>query len=627
MADQTVSIKFVSDTSQLDKAIRAAKAFETRVDRLQKSLKRGQIQDSQYKRSLSALVKEFGLATRGGDAAAASALRYSDANWKAKYSVENLSSAVSSNTQRMTKQAEALARGNRAVNQYGDVSKIAGKRTNVLGMRMQQAGYQVGDFAVQVQSGTSAMVALGQQGAQFLGIFGAGGAIAGAGLAIATALINPLLKARDAAQSLNNEFDEYIKKLQESTLLAQSGGEGAVLAQKIYNEALEEQAKALAQLQDAEEELATLREQAAGANEFAVNLEASEQERRIREAKEAYDLAVKEAQVKKFQVDYLQDALEITQKLNNSEVLEAQNIEAARVQQRDAALEREAEAERAEQKRRDLEHQNFLVRQQETTEYWQNYIEQMNAAMAAEEAQIKALGSLRLFDLANQYASYGAGRAAMQDRVNSGYTLPKAKTSGSSSTGSPRFVEMEFKELNETLQRTQDLYSSVELSAEDAFVSMVDGTKTVAGAFKDMAADIVRELYRVLVVQRMVSQISGIISPGIQIPQGLMAGVQSAIGTRASGGSVMNNKPYLVGEQGPELFVPGSKGNIVNATQTANAMGGETINITQVYNVNGNGDEYIMGAIKAAAPSITNDAVKAVQRERRRGGTMKQAFG
>ena len=83
----------------------------------------------------------------------------------------------------------------------------------------------------------------------------------------------------------------------------------------------------------------------------------------------------------------------------------------------------------------------------------------------------------------------------------------------------------------------------------------------------------------------------------------------------------------MVGEQGPELFVPGSKGNIVNATQTANAMGGETINITQVYNVNGNGDEYIMGAIKAAAPSITNDAVKAVQRERRRGGTMKHAFG
>ena len=41
---------------------------------------------------------------------------------------------------------------------------------------MQQVGYQVGDFAVQVQGGTSALVALGQQGAQLLGIFGAGGA-------------------------------------------------------------------------------------------------------------------------------------------------------------------------------------------------------------------------------------------------------------------------------------------------------------------------------------------------------------------------------------------------------------------------------------------------------------------
>ncbi len=52
---------------------------------------------------------------------------------------------------------------------------------------MQQAGYQVGDFAVQVANGTSKMQAFGQQGSQALGIFGPFGAVIGAGVAIVSA--------------------------------------------------------------------------------------------------------------------------------------------------------------------------------------------------------------------------------------------------------------------------------------------------------------------------------------------------------------------------------------------------------------------------------------------------------
>ena len=44
----------------------------------------------------------------------------------------------------------------------------------------------------------------------------------------------------------------------------------------------------------------------------------------------------------------------------------------------------------------------------------------------------------------------------------------------------------------------------------------------------------------------------------------------------ANGGSVMGGKPIIVGERGPELFVPGSSGNVV----PNNAMGGNTYQIT-----------------------------------------------
>ena len=78
------------------------------------------------------------------------------------------------------------------------------KKSKKFTMGIQQAGFQVGDFAAQVQNGTSAMVALGQQGPQLLGVLGVWGAqLAGAALrAIGTAII----KAKNAGKELKFDF-------------------------------------------------------------------------------------------------------------------------------------------------------------------------------------------------------------------------------------------------------------------------------------------------------------------------------------------------------------------------------------------------------------------------------------
>jgi len=49
-------------------------------------------------------------------------------------------------------------------------------------------------------------------------------------------------------------------------------------------------------------------------------------------------------------------------------------------------------------------------------------------------------------------------------------------------------------------------------------------------------------------------------------------------GGKANGGPVMRNRPYLVGEKGPEIFVPNSMGGIV----PNHAMGGTNV----TYNIN-----------------------------------------
>jgi hypothetical protein len=77
------------------------------------------------------------------------------------------------------------------------VTSLGGNRG--MGGTLQQLGYQVGDFAVQVGSGTSAMTAFAQQGSQMLGAFGPAGAIAGALLAVGAAIGSAMSRAKDDA--------------------------------------------------------------------------------------------------------------------------------------------------------------------------------------------------------------------------------------------------------------------------------------------------------------------------------------------------------------------------------------------------------------------------------------------
>ena len=67
-------------------------------------------------------------------------------------------------------------------------------------------------------------------------------------------------------------------------------------------------------------------------------------------------------------------------------------------------------------------------------------------------------------------------------------------------------------------------------------------------------------------------------------------GIAGAVGlsARANGGTVSGNSPYLIGERGPELFVPSASGTIIPTNNLASAMGGggRTINYNGPYIAN-----------------------------------------
>ena len=85
----------------------------------------------------------------------------------------------------------------------------------------------------------------------------------------------------------------------------------------------------------------------------------------------------------------------------------------------------------------------------------------------------------------------------------------------------------------------------------DNMADVVLGTKKLADAFKDMTNIILKEIIK-LALQK------AIIGP-------LMGGLGSIPGLtpKMAGGPVLSGVPYIVGERGPELFVPSSSGGIV----------------------------------------------------------------
>ncbi|EFS7329138.1 phage tail protein [Salmonella enterica] len=89
---------------------------------------------------------------------------------------------------------------------------------------MQQAGYQIQDFIVQVQGGQSALVAFSQQGSQLAGAFGPGGAVAGALLALGSILFGTLSTALSSTKDEMEQLKSAAETLNKVVVINSQGG-------------------------------------------------------------------------------------------------------------------------------------------------------------------------------------------------------------------------------------------------------------------------------------------------------------------------------------------------------------------------------------------------------------------
>ena len=96
-------------------------------------------------------------------------------------------------------------------------------------------------------------------------------------------------------------------------------------------------------------------------------------------------------------------------------------------------------------------------------------------------------------------------------------------------------------------------------------------------------------------------------------------------GFKALGGPVAANMPYLVGERGPELFVPQAAGRVVPNSQLTTGSNGPTI-YADLRGADVAAVQRLEGMVSQLNGSLETRAVAAVQNARQRGGSFAGAF-
>jgi len=110
--------------------------------------------------------------------------------------------------------------------------------------------------------------------------------------------------------------------------------------------------------------------------------------------------------------------------------------------------------------------------------------------------------------------------------------------------------------------------------------SLANFFMTAEGGFRGLAVSLVNTLRQVVAQQAAASFLNSSVGKGVTGFIGSLFG-----GFRAEGGPVLSGRSYIVGERGPELFVPGSSGSIVPNDR----MGGGNLTVAPVYNISGLG--------------------------------------
>ena len=628
-ADQ-VKQEFNGLTNSLVGAAAQAKVFNNTMEFLDAAFNKGRINGNQYSAAIQQLdAAEDRLYASIGQTTAAANTQSATFD-KAASSTKRMSGAQS--------QAAIAARN------LANQQRMAGKSTNKFGMYTQQVGYQVGDFFVQVQSGTDALVAFGQQGTQLAGLLpGLAGAILGIGLAISTALGRAYLESKN----LTINFKEIKKDM------------GAAL--EPIKPLIDAITSAFSSLGDVARNVGTfIADNFARLISYAIAFAGIMVTKVVAgfilsgKAAKAFFTLVKRGLILSG-IGILVVALgEIIYRFNTLITATGSfgaameklgrifdglwDFAVAKIDVYLAQIQTVGPAAKA-----------FLLgilNSVLTTieEGLQKAVAAINRTFNTsfevppiggnieadmEKAQ-KQLGEAER-EVNNLKSAADGSWESLMGMVNELIGLTNTSTTALDTTDwFMNKLDEDTKKATDSVNKQNDAFKKLEdqanrLSApfDDFFMSVVDGTTSVTDAFRAMARDIIKELYRIFVVEQIVQSIKGGIMGALAGP---VQGPNLPSGNY-DGGGYTGSGPRSGGLDGKGGFMAmvHPRETIVDHTR-GQGVGGEVINVTQNINVSTGVQQTVRAEIKQLMPQIADSAKAAVVDAKRRGGSYGRAF-
>jgi len=552
-------------------------------------------------------------------------------------------------------------------------SNIMNKQAARNGVILQQAGYQVGDFAVQVQSGTNPMVAFGQQATQMVGalyllppallatkvgilglkvsvaaLVGIVGVVLPIASALALALMSlkrsskeaesPTMTLKDAMKDLG---DKTKTTRQELDLLNSSLANSSELM--VSNEILRlerERAKVEAEILDLQKK---------GGSQASRQLH---NVHRPRLSKINDELVIQQDILENYKESgrFLKSELSFHNDILGSEKGLAQETEAlnslyeSRLGTIDDTANDYVDILGSEQGLSQATaalnsvYESRLGTIDDTANTYIDILGSAEGLLAAEQALNEIYESRlgTIDDTANNYVDIlGSveGLAKATEALNQidaaalkAEEAAKRKAEREQELKDREKLRQAIKKQNEETQKLKNTADQLAAPFDTAFMSIVDGTKSVQDAFKSMAAEIIKELYRIFVVKKITGMISGAI-------QGYMAGPVKGPNLPSGnydGGGYTGSGPRSGGLDGKGGFMAMLHPRETVVDHTKGQSAGSTV-VNQTFNISANTSDdtkrLITQTIAQASPAIINQSVGAVMNQRRRGGSMKSAFG
>jgi len=522
---------------------------------------------------------------------------------------------------------------------------------------LQQAGYQVGDFFVQVGGGTNALQAFGQQGAQLAGIFGPMGAVVGAGIAIFSAVAVAVQKSANGFDTMSGAVDrardslkksrEEMKKQRDEIALLSLGlsnitqlelRRGIAVTRTAIAEKQAQIQKTQARFEeagprgDAAEEMNKRRQEALKNSKDGLNALKEQSEQLQRQLK--FSIAINEsmkgpkgikekfantifdpraAGFDKALADFARVQLGL---LNTSDAFKDVS-ESAKGAGKSTSKFADQFAARLAILGGPLKELNELQRELEIRQSGGGNLAVRldEAAEAAKRLAYEAgiIDPIKLDQIGQEASKLESNIAAAEEAIKNMTATAKGK----------------LPELSDEMKKIQSAQEQAANAFGNAFTSVIEGTKSVKDAFKAMASDIINQLFRIFVVQRITGFISGALG-------GMFGGGAPSVGggfnspvagltlPSANGGGYTGNGARAGGldGKGGRMAVIHPRETILDHTKGQ----GQGVTVVQNINVSAGVAQTVRAEMTTMLPQIGEYAKAAVLDARKRGGAYGGAF-